>query len=193
MLSSRMTCVNACKRPEPCVLIRWVCLISNMYSQITALVFTSVCRWSQVQHLVGDKSLLFPASDVQSKGGKVIKYVTQYAVRCIRHCLMLDLHQHCMSWCSCQGASCRSAWPCSYCCLLVDYCNVVVHVTCLLGSGVVVTTALGKNGAACSGGWMDGVVISLTRRSVAGSASCYGCLSKSTCAQPSWWWLTSAG
>ena len=37
-----------------------------------------VCRWSQVQHLVDDKSLLFHASDVQSKAGKVIMYVTQY-------------------------------------------------------------------------------------------------------------------
>ena len=37
-----------------------------------------VCRWSQVQNLVDDKSLLFYASNIQSKEGKVIKYVTQY-------------------------------------------------------------------------------------------------------------------
>ena len=56
----------------PCELYR-VCM--PCHSQLIAL---ALCRWAQVQYLVDDKSLLFHASDVQSKAGKVIKYVTQY-------------------------------------------------------------------------------------------------------------------
>ena len=37
-----------------------------------------VCRWAEVQGLVNSKSLLFYASDAQTKASKVIKYVTQY-------------------------------------------------------------------------------------------------------------------
>lgn len=37
-----------------------------------------VCRWAEVQVLVNSKSLLFYASDAQTKASKVIKYVTQY-------------------------------------------------------------------------------------------------------------------
>ena len=35
-----------------------------------------VCRWAEVQVLVNSKSLLFYASDAETKASKVIKYVT---------------------------------------------------------------------------------------------------------------------
>ena len=38
----------------------------------------NLCRWAEVQLLVKNKSLLFCASDAQTKAAKVIKYVTQY-------------------------------------------------------------------------------------------------------------------
>ena len=74
MLFKCVTCMNACV-----LQFAW-CAVSggHVLSATGHSLSTIVCRWSQVQHLVDDKHLLFHASDVQSKAGKVIKYVTKY-------------------------------------------------------------------------------------------------------------------
>jgi hypothetical protein len=56
-------------------LVWWACIV-----RVIASVLVNLCRWAEVQQLVNNKSLLFYASDAQTKAAKVIKYVTRYGI-----------------------------------------------------------------------------------------------------------------
>lgn len=60
----------------PC--LRVLALSATFKEDRCSLNSLFVCRWAEVQLLVNSKSLLFYASDAQTKANKVIKYVTRY-------------------------------------------------------------------------------------------------------------------
>ncbi len=78
-LATCIACMYAFMHPVPCVpyAVGMDCQ-QHLKKKGIALALILVCRWAEVQHLVDNKSLLFYASDAQTKAGKVVKYVTQY-------------------------------------------------------------------------------------------------------------------
>ena len=65
------------------ICIQWLVFGAHALSAIfeeerCSFISSTVCRWAEVQVLVDGNSLLFYASDAQSKASRVIKYVTQY-------------------------------------------------------------------------------------------------------------------
>jgi len=66
---------------HPVTCVPWlVGMHCHSEKRVIASVLVNLCRWAEVQLLVNNKSLLFYASDAQTKAPKVIKYVTQYGI-----------------------------------------------------------------------------------------------------------------